>query len=329
MAYILEKIGNTYNLPKKYFTCDAKSDLNGISLVDVPIGSEAYCILEEESYILDSNKQWHKKKISEDATGQARPDWNQNDETAADFVKNRPFWREKIKELMFPDITKPIDVTTEDNGRGFFIATGDFDVAKRKTNCVVFDGVEYTCEPYYSEEVGSTVIGSFDFSDYPFCISSGLILTETAGNHTVLQYYYVYTIQADYAPQLVVRTLKTADRTPYLAMEDVEKIKVAFKNGVPITVHVLYGSVRFATRVNDADDNYIFASGFGPQTGNGIMRQAEFVFSVSDGSLKQYSVSYSGSIVENENTWPLMYINNKPYKITVDGSGALSATEVI
>lgn len=69
MAYILEKIGNTYNLPKKYFTCDAKSDLDGISLVDVPIGSEAYCILEEESYILDSNKQWHKKKIGEDLTG--------------------------------------------------------------------------------------------------------------------------------------------------------------------------------------------------------------------------------------------------------------------
>ena len=69
MAYILEKIGNTYNLPKKYFTCDAKSDLDGISLVDVPIGSEAYCILEEESYILDSNKQWHKKKIGDDLIG--------------------------------------------------------------------------------------------------------------------------------------------------------------------------------------------------------------------------------------------------------------------
>ena len=69
MAYILEKIGNTYNLPKKYFTCDAKSDLDEISWVDVPIGSEAYCIIEEENYILDSNKQRQKKKIGEDLTG--------------------------------------------------------------------------------------------------------------------------------------------------------------------------------------------------------------------------------------------------------------------
>ncbi len=87
MAYILEKIGNTYNLPKKYFTCDAKSDLDGISLVDVPIGSEAYCILEEESYILDSNKQWHKKKIGEDLTGQVQADLSQTDSTQADYVK--------------------------------------------------------------------------------------------------------------------------------------------------------------------------------------------------------------------------------------------------
>ena len=87
MAYILEKIGNTYNLPKKYFTCDAKSDLDGISLVDVPIGSEAYCILEEESYILDSNKQWHKKKISEDLTGQVQANLSQTNSAQADYVK--------------------------------------------------------------------------------------------------------------------------------------------------------------------------------------------------------------------------------------------------
>lgn len=257
-----------------------------------------------------------------------QPDWNQNDSTAADYVKNRPFWREKTKEFMFPYITEPIDVTTEDNGRGFFIATGDFDVAPGMTNYVLFDGVEYACEPKYDETVGKLFIGSFDFSAYPFFIAKNTISTKTAGNHTVLQYYYVYTIQADYVPQLAVRTLKTADRTPYLAMEDVEKIKVAFENGVPITVHVSYLSVGFATRVNDVTGDYIFVSGFGTQTGNGIMRQAEFLFSVSDGSLNQYSVSYSGSIVENEITYPLMYINNRPYKITVDDTGALSATEV-
>ncbi len=52
--------------------------------------------------------------------GGVQPDWNQNDATQPDYVKNRPFWREKTKELMFPYITEPFEVTTVDDGSGFF-----------------------------------------------------------------------------------------------------------------------------------------------------------------------------------------------------------------
>lgn len=255
-------------------------------------------------------------------------DWNQNDETQPDYVKNRPFWREKTKELLYGSITEPIDITTKNDGSGFFVATGLFAVKPGVTNYVVFDGVEYTCEPYYSAEAEGIAIGSFDFSDYPFFISNGTILTQTEGNHTVLQYCDVYTIQTDYAPHLVIRTLKKEDKKPYLAMEDVEKIKVAFEKGVPIALYTLYGNGRFPTRVYDVSNSYIFASGFGSYAPHNIMEQAEFVFSVSDGSLYKYSVSYSGSIVENANVYPLMYIGNKRYKITVGSSGTLTATEV-
>ena len=195
------------------------------------------------------------------------------------------------------------------------------------TNYVVFDGVEYTCEPYYSEESNGLAIGSLDFNDYPFFISQHIIVTKTAGNHTVLQYCDVYTIQTDYAPHLVIRTLKAEDKKPYLAIEDVEKIKAAFEKGVPITLYTTYGNKSFSTRVYDASNDYIFASGFGSSSYNNIMEQAEFVFSVSDGSLDKYCVSYSGSIVENGNTYPLMYIGNARYKITVDSSGTLTATK--
>ena len=257
-----------------------------------------------------------------------QPDWNQNDETQPDYVKNRPFWREKTKELLRPYITEPIEVTTVDNGSGFFSASGDFDVAPGVTNYVVFDGVEYTCEPYYGVEGEGLAIGSLDFNDYPFFIAKNIIATKTAGNHTVLQYYDVYTIQTDYAPHLSINTRETKDRKPYLVMEDVEKIKVAFEKGVPIALYTSYRNGRFPTRVYDVSNNYIFASGFGSYAPNNIMEQAEFVFSVSDGSLYKYSVSYSGSIVENSTIYPLMYIGNKRYKITVGSSGTLTATEV-
>lgn len=260
--------------------------------------------------------------------GGVQSDWNQSDDTAPDYVKNRPFWREKTKELMFPDITEPIEVTTVDSGSGFFMATGHFGVMQGVTNYVVFDGVEYACEPYYDETAGDTGIGSLDFSNYPFFISNNIIATKTAGNHTVLQYYDAYTVQTDYAPHLVIITGKTEDGNPYLAMSDIEKIKVAFEKGVTVILSTIHRNTRTVMRVNDVTDSFIFASGFFDTMYNNIMEQIEFVFSVSDGSLEKSRDSYSGSIVENGAIYPLMYIGNRRYKITVNGSGTLTATEV-
>ena len=257
-----------------------------------------------------------------------QPDWNQNDETQPDYVKNRPFWREKTKELAIPNITEPIEVTTADTEYGFAMANGNFLVEPDVTNYVVFDGVEYTCEPHYEETLEDVGIGSLDFIDYPFLIGDGLILTPAAGTHTVLQYKDVYTIHTDYAPCLVIRTKQTEDKTPYLAMEDVEKIKVAFKNGVPIMLHVSIGSTGFDTRVHCVTNYSIDSSGFGESSARGIMKQAEFNFFVHDGSLNYYNVSYSGSITEAGNIYPLMYIKNRKYKITVGSGGTLNATEV-
>lgn len=290
-------------------------------------GKSAYQIAVDNGFI-GTEAEWLASLRGADGKDGLQPDWNQNDETAQDYVKNRPFWREKTKELMLPGITEPIEVTTEDTEYGFAMARGTFVVDSEVTNYVVFDSVEYTCEPYYSEDAGGIAIGSFDFSDYPFLISNGVIITPTAGTHTVLQYHDAYTMHINYLPHLVIYTSKAEDGiSPYLAMGDVEKIKVAFENGVPITLYTSYGNRSFTMRVNDVTNSFIYASGFGSAYSD-IISQAEFTFYVSDGSLESYSVSYSGSIVENGNTYPLMYIYNGRYKITVDDSGTLKATKV-
>ena len=283
----------------------------------------------ENSYqLFPKNREFEKRAGGKGGSQSVvQSDWNQNDETQLDYVKNRPFWREKTKELMFPYITGPIEVTTEDNGSGFFIATGDLNVEPGVTNYVVFDGVEYTCEPVYNEASREYGIGSLDFSNYPFFIAKNMIATKTAGKHTVLQYYYAYTIQTDYAPHLSIRTLKTADGTPYLAMEDVEKIKVAFGNGVPIILNTTVHNFGVAMRVNDVTDIFICTSGSTFSSSRGI-EQAELIFSVSDGSLHASKISLLGSIITNGTYYPVMFIGNKYYKITVDDSGTLTATEV-
>ena len=195
MAYILEKIGNTYNLPKKYFTCDAKSDLDGISLVDVPIGSEAYCILEEESYILDSNKQWHKKKIGEDLTGQVQADLSQTDSTQADYVKGI-IRKESLPEGYPYKSEEPIlDGTFEfADGGGVYmhqIADENFTIVDGKSYTIIWDVEAYQCVAITVDNglvaLGNLLIGSAgNDTGEPFLFAEGMIVTtDTAATHTV------------------------------------------------------------------------------------------------------------------------------------------------
>ena len=58
------------------------------------------------------------------------------------------------------------------------------------------------------------------------------------------------------------------------------------------------------------------------------MEHIESLFYVSNGKLYESNVSHLGSIKESDISFPVMYIGNRYYKITVDASGTLTATEV-
>ena len=217
MAYILEKIGNTYNLPKKYFTCDAKSDLDRISLVDVPIGSEAYCILEEESYILDSNKQWHKKKISEDATGQVQVDLSQTDSTKPDYVKGVIRTEHLPEGYPYKEIRTILDGTFEfaDSGRGIYmhqIADENFTYADGNSYTVIWDGEAYQCVAITIKNgiialgnLAIAVVGTDTGEPFLFADKGGqklIMTTDTAATHTVtVRGEVVYPITSEFLPE--------------------------------------------------------------------------------------------------------------------------------
>ena len=212
MAYILEKIGNTYNLPKKYFTCDAKSDLDGISLVDVPIGSEAYCILEEESYILDSNKQWHKKKIGEDLTGQVQANLSQIDSTQADYVKGVLRTEHLPEGYPYKGIGTILDGTFEFADRnGIYlhqIIDEGFTIIDSKSYTVIWDGETYQCVATTVDNgllaLGNLAIaGAGSDTGEPFLFSDGMIAANnTAATHTItVRGEIVYPIASEFLPK--------------------------------------------------------------------------------------------------------------------------------
>lgn len=71
------------------------------------------------------------------------PDWNQNDATASDYIKNRPFYTgDSVETEIIPATT----VAFEDNS-GLFVATfpESFDFVEGQTYTISWDGTDYVC----------------------------------------------------------------------------------------------------------------------------------------------------------------------------------------
>lgn len=140
-----------------------------------------------------------KWKTAPAAAEQKQADWGQNDETAADFVRNRPCYTEWKAGTYF-DVT--LDKETATQGGVFFYRIDDNEinwdmldktdnqlfVRGRKYN-IVFDGVTYT------STAGNDMIGNghlyydeLEDNGMPFVLSAGNGVTlacKTAGEHSI------------------------------------------------------------------------------------------------------------------------------------------------
>lgn len=104
-----------------------------------------------------------KKLIDDNAAKLAVPaDWNQNDSTKSDFIKNRPFYETDPVEVVIAEGTIPA-------GGYLQVPTTIKSLTLGETYTVVFDGITYSNLTCISVD-GLPAIGSADFSytDYPF-----------------------------------------------------------------------------------------------------------------------------------------------------------------
>jgi hypothetical protein len=102
--------------------------------------SNTSAVIEDHSDILEK----FKKEILEEASAKSiQPDWNQNDSTAADYVKNRPFYTgDPVETVLVEEST----VSFEDNGglcMGRLEST--FSPTVGETYKVSWDGIDYEC----------------------------------------------------------------------------------------------------------------------------------------------------------------------------------------
>ena len=87
MASELIKIGKSDNIPICTYNVDTEEDMNTIDLQGVPMGSKCYIINDGKWYMLNSERKW--KAVSRSGGG-IQSDWNQNDATQPDYIKNKP-----------------------------------------------------------------------------------------------------------------------------------------------------------------------------------------------------------------------------------------------
>ena len=124
-----------------------------------------------------------------------QPDWNQNDATQPDYVKNRPFYTgDPVETVLVEETTIPF----KDGGEGLYLSemSTTFVPTIGETYKVYWDGTAYECAciNFNNEEltIGNlSIAGTGSDTGEPFCISvkNGRAIkigtTDTASSHTI------------------------------------------------------------------------------------------------------------------------------------------------
>ena len=147
-----------------------------------------------------------------------QPDWNQNDETAADYVKNRPFYTgDPTRMVLVEETTVPFS----DSGDGLYM--GEIESTSvptiGETYKVTWDGIDYECTCINSggnPMLGdiNILFGEHDPSGEPFLIGSlnskglHIIAVDTSASHTLsissMMFVPVVKIDEKYLPDTLM-----------------------------------------------------------------------------------------------------------------------------
>lgn len=123
-----------------------------------------------------------------------QPDWNQNDETAVDYVKNRTHW------IGDPELVTIIEeTTTEIDG---FVTTPTINFVAGQAYFINWNGTEYECTAWVDQQGevylgnGNIYGGAGNGEDVPFCFETGYVNVAEAGTYT----FSITTMERKYYP---------------------------------------------------------------------------------------------------------------------------------
>lgn len=271
--------------------------------------------------------------------------------TDADGVakwEERPYYKTTTKRTLndiavdfgIGDVTPYEFTTVETDGlnthSGSFVGEFLFEVTRVDDIVeVIFDEKPYSCvvqtDVYGSKTVGATFSESdgFDFSEYPFYINdNGLIVTVAAGDHVVDNVAVPVTnMIMNYAPKLKINTVKDDNGAVLIATDDLLKLKDAYKNNILISLNTNFGNLGLVMDVSKVTGPFIYSHALDVGS-KGLAQVYSRVYNVADGSVYREARMFYGTAYDNGNSYPVMDINNTPYKISIGDSGTLIATKI-
>ena len=210
----------------------------------------------ESSYQLFSkNREFEKRAGGGNGGSNVQPDWNQNDDTQPDYVKNRPFYTGDSGEAVLVEESTVSFVENEGAYESKFPST--FKATAGDTYKVYWDGATYECACVNFNNM--PVIGNLSIMEAgsdtgePFVILTsdggiGIYTADTSASHTISISGFVQEvvkIDEKYLPKgfivNVVGTESNFGNTYLLFDKTDEEIYSAVNNGITVTLD-LFGS---------------------------------------------------------------------------------------
>ena len=303
--------------------------------------------LDEKSFSLDVNGVL---SVSGGSGGSVQPDWNQNDSTAADYVKNRPFYTgDPVENVLVEESAVPF----AENG-GLYMAQfpSNFEATVGETYKVSWDGAVY--ESACVDFNGMTIIGNLSLMGYgsdtgePFIINveNGLGIAiataDTSSSHTISISEYIESvvkINPIYLP------MASETEPGIIALDNLDKyvlnlVKEEYLNPIEFQVSG-YGdanTIEECANINNSYGIYIPGKLSGAVLScyrnspnkyiTFVLSGGEYIncykFSLGSLSAEQlWGISKDGVVISSSTA-----NSTKKFKITVDDNGTLKATEV-
>ena len=166
---------------------DGYTPVKDVDYFDGVNGKSAYQIAVDNGFI-GTEAEWLASLRGADGKDGVQPDWNQNDETAQDYVKNRPFYMgDPVEAVLVGEST----VSFED---GFSEFPSTFEATVGETYKVSWDGTAYECTCVASNGrlfIGNlSIMGRGSDTGEPFLmmisngIAIGIVVTDAPASHT-------------------------------------------------------------------------------------------------------------------------------------------------